>query len=163
VSFAQECKRDQDEKAARVEELEEKVALLEKDTRVMLQERMDMKEESRVMKEEHQETQRQLIKIREEHLKLQHQFSRQQQEKVEFQKKVTHLETTLFLENQLEQKLTAARQEANFIMQMDKEVLIRKNLEELYGGKPKGFKVFFNSMKMFVDQVHKAEARLQKK
>jgi hypothetical protein len=43
---------------------------------------------------------------------------------------------------------------------MDKEVLIRKNLEELYGGKPKGFKLLFKSM--FVGQVRKAVGGLQR-
>jgi hypothetical protein len=128
---------------------------LEKDTGLMLQERI-------MMKEEHQEMQQQFAKVWDDHLKLQQQFIKQKQEKVELQKKVTNIETTLILEEQLECKLSAARKEANFITQMDKEVLIWKNLEELYGGKTKGFKVQFDSMEMFVNQVCKAVGGLQK-
>jgi hypothetical protein len=63
VSYAWECKRDWDKKAALVEELEEKAAVLEKDIWVMLKERI-------VMKEAHQEMQQQLAKVWDDHLKL---------------------------------------------------------------------------------------------
>jgi hypothetical protein len=62
----------------------------------------------------------------------------------------------------LEQKLTAAQNEANFILETDKEVLIQKNLEELSGGKPKGFKVLFESVDMAVGQVNEAMGGLQR-
>jgi hypothetical protein len=75
---------------------------------------------------------------------------------VELQNKVENLETTQVFEKKLEGKLTAARNKVSFIIKIDKELLIQKSLEELYGGKPKSFKLLFESIEMFVDKVREA-------
>jgi hypothetical protein len=81
---------------------------------------------------------------------------------VELQKKVNNLETTLHLEGRLESQLEADRQEASFIIKLNKEGLMRKNLEDLYGGEPQGFQVLFNAMEMFMDEIIAAEEEPQR-
>jgi FtsZ-binding cell division protein ZapB len=71
MSYVRECKRDRDEKAVGMEELEEKVASLDKDCKDLIQERIAMKEKSKVIKKDHVETQQHLTKLGEERLKLQ--------------------------------------------------------------------------------------------
>jgi hypothetical protein len=64
MSAVRELKREWDEKAVQITNLEEKVANLNKDCRELLQEQVGLKNESKAIKKEHEDTQRELQRSR---------------------------------------------------------------------------------------------------
>jgi hypothetical protein len=64
------------------------------------------------------------------------------------------------MEGRLERKLSDAIKEANEMIKLNKEELIRKHLEDLYQGEPKSFKTLYNAMQMFSEEIIMVEEGL---
>jgi hypothetical protein len=140
-------------------QLEEKVATLDKDCWDMVQEQSMLKNKSKALKKELEILQRELSTIRAEGKRLQDLNLRQQMEKMDLHKQVKNLE---YLKGRLDKKLGEALKDADLIIKLNKEELMRKNLEDLYRGEPKGFKTLFNAMQLFMDEIIMVEEGLQR-
>jgi hypothetical protein len=83
-------------------------------------------------------------------------------EKVELHKQVKNLEMAVNLEAKIESNLSKAMNEAKEMMELNKEELIRKDLEDLYKGEPQAFQTLYNAMQMFSDEIIMVEEGLER-
>jgi hypothetical protein len=154
-SAVQELKKERDDKANRVLELEEKWSNLDSECREMHQEHNQFRKEVELLKLD-------LDVIRRERLQLQDLNQNQQLEKIQLHKLLKNMEKTLILEGGIQKSLAIAIEGAKVIMEADKVELIRKDFEDLYSGEPQAFKTLYKAMQMFSDDIMKFKEGLER-
>jgi chromosome segregation ATPase len=141
--------------ANRIQELEEKRVSLEKDYWEAEVELADRRTEVGVLSQHVQ-------KVRRERHNLQDLSRRQQQERQRLAKELKAARDTLALEEGVRKSLQVATEATKIILEVDKEVLIQKQLQVLYKGEAQTFPRLYKSMQDFSNDIMQVQEGLER-
>jgi hypothetical protein len=141
--------------ANRIQELEEKRVSLEKDYQEAEDELAYRRNEVAVLSQH-------IEKVRRERTDLQDLSWQQQQERQQLARELKAATDALALEEGIRKNLQVATEATKIILEVDKEVLIQKQLQVLYKGEAQPFPRLYQSMQDFSNDIMQVQEGLER-